>query len=133
PLFPYTTLFRSIVPVLSLYALAGYRLLPSLQKLFDTFSSVRFNYPIIDAIYEDLRMEDEIDQSERERDDAEPLEFTSGIHIDDVSFRYPSSDDYVLRKISATIRKNTHVAFRSEEHTSELQSRENVVCRFLHI
>src|SRR5690606_41382741 len=110
PLFPYTTLFRSIVPVLSLYALAGYRLLPSLQKLFDTFSSVRFNYPIIDAIYEDLRMEDEIDQSERERDDAEPLEFTSGIHIDDVSFRYPSSDDYVLRKISATIRKNTHVA-----------------------
>jgi len=103
--------FQEIVPVLSLYALAGYRLLPSLQKLFDTFSSVRFNYPIIDAIYEDLRMEDEIDQSERERDDAEPLEFTSGIHIDDVSFRYPSSDDYVLRKISATIRKNTHVAF----------------------
>src|SRR5690606_27609554 len=31
--------FQEIVLVLSLYALAGYRLLPSLQKLFDTFSS----------------------------------------------------------------------------------------------
>src|SRR5690606_41472825 len=36
--------------------------------------------------------------------------------------------EFLLRMLAATLRRN---AGRSEEHTSELQSRENLVCRLL--
>ena len=43
-----------ILPLISLYALAGYRLIPSLQQVY--FSSVQINFssPAIDNIYKDL-------------------------------------------------------------------------------
>src|SRR5690606_768782 len=41
----------------------------------------------------------------------------------------PSGGQYAL--LDYTIPRNAHLGTRSEEHTSELQSRENLVCRLL--
>src|SRR5690606_41943799 len=41
-----------------------------------------------------------------------------------------SGGDYAYRRIRATV-PDGHLLGRSEEHTSELQSRENLVCRLL--
>ena len=46
---------QHILPILSLYALAGYRLLPSLQKAFAAASSARHSFSIVDNIYQDLQ------------------------------------------------------------------------------
>src|SRR5690606_41225839 len=44
---------------------------------------------------------------------------------------HPLSLYYVTMTSYDDTFKNVHVVFRSEEHTSELQSRENLVCRLL--
>src|SRR5690606_40690669 len=43
----------------------------------------------------------------------------------------PLQDDLAADALPFAIKDNTNVAGRSEEHTSELQSRENLVCRLL--
>ena len=46
--------FASVIPVITLYAFAGYRLLPSLQQIYISFTKLRFIVPALDAIIEDL-------------------------------------------------------------------------------
>src|SRR5690606_40239316 len=48
----------------------------------------------------------------------------------DILLGAPNTPEFVVYAGSATITE-VSLAFRSEEHTSELQSRENLVCRLL--
>ena len=45
---------QQALPMLSLYAVAGYRLLPALQKAFAALSKIRHNRPVLDKLYDDL-------------------------------------------------------------------------------
>ncbi len=44
----------SVLPLLSLYAFAGYRLMPALNELFSSVVTIRFNTAALDALYHDL-------------------------------------------------------------------------------
>ncbi len=46
--------FQSVLPVLSLFALAGYRLMPALQSVFQSVSKMRFAEAALDSLCEDL-------------------------------------------------------------------------------
>lgn len=43
------------LPVLTLYAFAGYRLMPTLQQLYKQLAELRFSRPTLDSIYDELR------------------------------------------------------------------------------
>ncbi len=45
---------QSIIPLLALYAFAGYRLLPALQQVFASAVSVRFNLPALRSLHDDF-------------------------------------------------------------------------------
>lgn len=45
----------SILPAISLYAFAGYRLMPELQQMFAAFATWRFNQAALDNLLEDIR------------------------------------------------------------------------------
>src|SRR5690606_42147366 len=90
PLFPYTTLFRSYVP-----------LGPFLGKSFATTISPWV--VTMDAL--------EPFRTQGPAQDPEPLEY--------------------LRHPDTRAAYDIQLQVRSEEHTSELQSRENLVCRLL--
>jgi ATP-binding cassette, subfamily B, bacterial PglK len=47
--------FQRILPVLSLFAFAGYRLMPSLQKVLESISAMSFSKAALDSLCEDLR------------------------------------------------------------------------------
>ena len=42
--------FSEIIPILSLYAFAGYRLLPALQQVYAAVTQIRFIFPTVDAL-----------------------------------------------------------------------------------
>ncbi|MEM8485989.1 MAG: ABC transporter transmembrane domain-containing protein, partial [Bacteroidota bacterium] len=41
---------QDVIPLLSLYALAGYRLLPALQQVYSSLAKIRYQKPIVDTI-----------------------------------------------------------------------------------
>lgn len=92
--------FFEIVPLLSLYAFAGYRLLPALQQIYAAITQLRFIGPTIDAFA------NEIDNLKAEEVSAEDkaFMFKSNIVFDDVCFNYDSpSDKSVVSNVSFTL------------------------------
>lgn len=96
------------LPLLSLYALAGYRLLPAIQALYSAATTFQFSQPIIQSIYSDLS--DLEDQVVAQKDQFERLPFTEKIELRNISYSYPRTQEMVLENVSISISKGTSVA-----------------------
>ena len=46
---------NKVLPLIALYAFAGYRLIPALQNMYASFSILRFVTPSLDSIYNDYK------------------------------------------------------------------------------
>ncbi|MDD2296718.1 MAG: ABC transporter ATP-binding protein, partial [Sphaerochaetaceae bacterium] len=96
-----------VIPLVSLFAFAGYRLLPAMQKVFQAATSIYFNQAILDTLHQDLTE----DVTKRDLEIGEPISFTNEIRLKDLSFSYPETSVTVLANINLTIRKNSTVGF----------------------
>ena len=94
-----------VLPLISAYAFAGYRLMPSLQKFFASFTTIRGNTASLNVVTKELGLELE----ERKLPETEPLPFERIICLEDVRFAYPENARPALNGISFTIRPNTTV------------------------
>lgn len=100
---------QTAIPRLSLYAVAGYRLLPALQKAFSAAAKVRHNHPILDRLHDDLVAGLQL-RSETS-DKGNLFEFEDGIRIHKLNFSYENSDQQVIKNLDLTIRKGETIAF----------------------
>jgi ATP-binding cassette subfamily C protein len=100
---------QSAIPRLSLYAVAGYRLLPALQKAFAAAAKMRHNLPVLDRLYENLVSSRRDSGYERATDAALP--FQKEIYLKAVSFQYENTDQAVIKSLDLSIPKGQTVAF----------------------
>jgi ABC-type multidrug transport system fused ATPase/permease subunit len=104
--------FSDILPNLGVMALAGYRLLPSLQLLYSQLTQVSSMRHAVDEVYDEF-VAAETDNSippaitsDRVMP-ATPLRWNDAITLREISFRYPGVSRPALNGISLTIAKNT--------------------------
>ncbi|WP_319475418.1 ABC transporter ATP-binding protein [Marispirochaeta aestuarii] len=105
-----------IIPLVSIYAYAGFRLMPALRILFKNAGTIRAAGPIIQALYDDIHYNtDDVEMSRSEaeklQETGERLSFKKEIALTNIRFSYPSSPSPVLIDINISIRKYTTVAF----------------------
>jgi ABC-type multidrug transport system fused ATPase/permease subunit len=94
-----------LLPVLSLFVIAMFRLLSSFGRIFATSQNIKFYYPSLKSIkkfFEDFQVKKEI-KSHKE------FKFIESIKFQDVSFNYPYSSFFVLNNISLTIHRNEFI------------------------
>lgn len=96
------------LPLASVFGVAGYRLLPALQRIYQGMSQWRFNQTVLDTLYRDLMAHDSETRSEPEQ---EPLQFQHSLRLEDVSYHYPGTAEPALKNISLEIPRNAFVAF----------------------
>ena len=102
---------QAAVPMLSLYALAGYKLIPNLQHTFQSVSTLRFQRAALESVHYDLfggglaAIEDR--EQKEEQDKAMGLK--REIRLDDVTFTYGGHDEKVLNRINLTIPRGATV------------------------
>jgi ABC-type multidrug transport system fused ATPase/permease subunit len=99
--------FESIVPLLSLYAFAAYRLLPAAQRLYGSATNLRYHFNIVGELARDLG---DIPEPLPART-CKPTPLRKGIELRGLSFRYLASPDTVVREVNLTIPAGTQVAF----------------------
>jgi len=105
---------RQVIPMLGLYAFAGYRLMPALQQAFKGIASTRFNIAAVEKIREDLRTRSEVAQlSDNGTQDSRkgPLTLEDRLVIKEVSFTYPGADEPAIRDLSLEIPAHSTVGF----------------------
>ena len=101
--------FSDIAATVSLYAYAGYRLIPAVQGLFKALTKLRYGVGTADKL---LREFDEVKAGETlPIGTIRKLPFKQDLHIENLTFTYPEADKPVLRHINLTISKNTLVGF----------------------
>ncbi|MEQ1903176.1 MAG: ABC transporter ATP-binding protein [Pirellulaceae bacterium] len=99
---------EDILPTLSLFAIACYRLLPSLQKVFVAASTLRYSKPILDSLCNDMK---NMEPAKIEPTDVEKLKFKDKIVLKNLQFKYDRGDQPVLNGVDLEIKKNQIVAF----------------------
>lgn len=109
-------LFRGVdsvyfISTISAFAVAAFRLMPSFNRISGYISVLLFNYPAFEAVYEDLkRIEDISEGMTVKEDDHTILELKDKIDIRNLSYKYPSGEDFVLKNINVEIPKNKSIA-----------------------
>ena len=102
----------AMVTLLALYAFAGYRLLPAIQQIFSSISTVRYNLYALEILHHDLRGAGAIVDSENklaETKDLQPLPLTRALVLRNVVYGYPGSRESAIKGINVTIDPNASI------------------------
>ncbi len=100
------------VTTISVFAIAAFRVLPSFNRITNYLSVIMFNYPALDAVYQDLKEIEALQATYKVEDyDVTPLKLNEAIRVKDMTFVYPDGDLAVLEHINLTISRKQSVAF----------------------
>ena len=94
-----------ILPVLSVYALAGFKLLPAFQQAYTGLSQIRGNLAAFDAVRDDLRASS-LTVATSSAPTDQRLTLRNEIRFDNVVFGYPGKEEPALKNIDITIPAN---------------------------
>ncbi len=97
------------VPQLAVFAVAAFRLLPSVGRINEHLSAVLYAMPSLDLIYNDLKEVERADTGSQAYDDS--WHFKDKIEVKKVTYRYPDGDVDVIENASFNIARGQTVAF----------------------
>jgi len=99
---------NNLLPVISLYAMVGYRLMPAFQLIYSSASNVKFNLPAYNNfVNEFIKPEPHKNQV----NDRISVIFRDKIKLNKVNFVYEGSTASILNNLELEILKNTSVGF----------------------
>lgn len=112
----------SLVSTMALFAMAAFRLMPSITRVVGFITAIRYSQPALSIVYDDLFLnkdqhknndtlfskENSINVGQNEK------VFTDSIKLNDISFKYPNQKDFSVRDVSLTIPIGQSVAFIGE-------------------
>ena len=104
--------FVTMLPVLSIYALGGLKLLPAFQSIFLYVTAIKSNINAFDNIKENLIECDSNENKnqnkifERKFNDSTKLNIESELSFLNVNFKYEVKDDYVVKDLNLIIKSN---------------------------
>lgn len=101
--------FQSFVPQIGVFAVAAFRLMPSVGRINEHYNSTLNSRPSVDVIYRDIRDIEGVDTS-RLAQANRAWTLREAIHIRHVTYAYPNSSVNVLDDVSYDIPRGTTVA-----------------------
>lgn len=99
----------TILPILAVYALAAFKLLPALQQIYSSVAQIRGNTAAFEAISDDLAKSLTDQQKLKQNKQQEPLALQESVSLENIVFTYPNKSSPALNGINMTIPKNSVV------------------------
>ncbi|MGM9580171.1 MAG: ABC transporter ATP-binding protein [Anaerovibrio sp.] len=100
---------NDIIPLLGFMSLAAFRLMPSANRIVNLYNTIRFQAPFFYDIYDELLVVKKEQWNESSINIEIPIRFDNKIEIDNIWFKYPDSEQYILKKINFCINKGSFV------------------------
>ena len=94
---------NAVIPIISMYALALYRILPAVSRILQNYNQTRYNKKSLEVIYEDLTYH-------TTGEGEEAIDFKREIELRNISFEYRENRP-ILRDFSLRIRRGEKIAF----------------------
>ncbi len=102
----YETNIANQLALISMFVLALYRLMPSVNRIMTSYNQILFNYKALDIVHNDLMYDSEALGQEK-------IFFNKEIILQDLNFEYEENKP-VLKDINLIIKKGSKIAFIGE-------------------
>lgn len=108
--------FANALPVLALFAIAAFRLMPSFARVNSAAANIRSGKTYVDELYKDLTYDEKTDFDVPMHSGSEGScgKGRSYIEVSNMSYKYPGARDFSFDDISLAIPRNSSVAFVGE-------------------
>jgi ABC-type multidrug transport system fused ATPase/permease subunit len=91
---------EKIIPIISIYAFAGYRLMPAIQQCYHAVTQIRFSKAALDLLHRELKNKKSyLDTKKNEL----TLNLNKNIKFDNIKFSYANTKYPALKNINLTI------------------------------
>lgn len=97
--------FNRTLPIITLYAFAGYRLMPALQQMYASFTQLTFVKPSLESLINDLKNLKQIQKKQVHGF----LLFNKSIKLKNINYNYPNTSRTALKDITLSIPIKTSV------------------------
>jgi ATP-binding cassette subfamily B protein/ATP-binding cassette subfamily C protein len=94
------------IPVITMYALALYRILPSLYRMMQNIGEIAFMHKTLESVNECLRQKPENEASAS-------LDFNHSIRLENINFKYLTGNE-VINDVSFIVKKGEKIAITGE-------------------
>ncbi len=108
---------EEFVPKLSVFAVAAFRILPSISRMTGFLNNIVFYRPTVEAVADELHEVEEYRQiinnqinRQIENKSDEEYTFHKKVEVKNIFWKYPRSDKHVLQDVSIMIEKGDSVA-----------------------
>ena len=101
-----TGTFINALPIIALYAYAGYRLLPAIQLIYSAVTQLRYLGPALDTLHKDIKSLTPYDL----KGDQKIISLKKKISLNSIDYNYPNSSRIALNNINLEIPVNKTVA-----------------------
>jgi len=115
----------SLIPLLSLYIIAAYRLMPSMNRMLVALMSIKsyqFTFDILKNIKEE--------SSRENKQSREKILFQKEIRLNSIRYTYPQATHSTLQDISITIKKGERIGFIGQSGAGKT-TLINILLRFI--
>lgn len=96
-----------VLPILAVYALAAFKLLPALQQIYSSVSQIKGNIAAFEAVKEDLKHSFEIQKTVSQAPMPTAIKLSNHIALKDIEFSYPDKDRAAVDGVSMSIPVNS--------------------------
>lgn len=103
-----TKSFSDVLPIISLYAFAGYKLMPALQQIYGSITHLRFVGTALDSLHSDLI---NLPMGDQSQSDSPNIYLTQAIRLDSIIYHYPNKSQPALNGVDLTIDAHNKIGF----------------------
>lgn len=108
----------TFIPQLAAFAVAAFRLMPSVGRINEHVNNIMYAAPSVELIYHDLKDVEDMQEAQRQAQEAEKAEpcwkFEKELQVRKVCYHYPNVEENVISYIDLTIHKGQTVALIGE-------------------
>ncbi|MBZ4218569.1 MAG: ABC transporter ATP-binding protein/permease [Chlorobium sp.] len=96
-----------IIPKMGLFAVAAFRLIPSINRILAASQALKYCSPVIDILSKEL----ELPMPETNKPETSSKSFNNQLVLQNISYTYPAAPSPALNNISLSIKQGTSVGF----------------------
>ena len=99
-----------VITLLGIYFFSAMRIMPSVNRTIISFQNYTFCYPSMDIVYnETVKLNESIVYEIPDNSNNLKIKFEKEIRLKNISFKYKDSNQYILKNLDLTIRKNSMI------------------------
>ena len=96
-----------VLPILAVYALAAFKLLPALQQIYSSLSQIKGNTAAFEAVKDDLERSFDSQKTSSDTVVSTPIDLKRSIKLSNIEFSYPGKERPAVDSVNMSIPVNS--------------------------